>query len=131
MKLFVGTSGYSYPAWKGKFYPKDLPADQMLQFYAQHFRAVEINNTFFRLPKLDVVNQWLRAVPADFTFVIKSPRAVTHMRRLKNAESSLKSLVEFSGAFKRRLGPLLFQLPPNMKKDLVRLREFLSLLPSR
>ncbi len=131
MKLFVGTSGYSYPAWKGKFYPKDLPADQMLHFYAQHFGAVEINNTFFRLPKLDVVNAWLRAVPADFTFVIKSPRAITHMRRLKNAESSLKSLVEFSAPFKRRLGPLLFQLPPNMKKDVARLREFLSLLPSR
>src|SRR3954453_5971272 len=121
MKLFVGTSGYSYPAWKGKFYPKDLAADQMLHFYAQYFRAVEINNTFLRLPKLDVVNQWLRAAPAGFTFVIKSPRAITHMRRLKNAESSLTSLLDFTAAFRRRLGPLLFQLPPNMKKDVPRL----------
>jgi uncharacterized protein YecE (DUF72 family) len=131
MNIHVGTSGYSYPAWKGKFYPKDLRADQMLHYYAERFNTVEINNTFFRLPKLDVVKDWLAAAPADFTFVIKAPRAITHMRRLKNAESSLKSLLDFTAAFKRRLGPLLFQLPPNMKKDVGRLREFLSLLPAR
>jgi uncharacterized protein YecE (DUF72 family) len=131
MQLHVGTSGFSYPAWKGKFYPRDLPADGMLHYYGQHFNSVEINNTFFRLPKLDVVEQWLAAVPADFQFAMKAPRAITHMRRLKNARPSLKSLLDFSATFKRRLGPILFQLPPNMKKDVPRLREFLSLLPAR
>ena len=89
MKVYVGTSGFSYPAWKGRFYPNDLPADEMLRFYGERFQTVEINNTFFRLPTNEVVNQWLRAVPPDFKFVIKSPRAITHMRRLKNAGSSL------------------------------------------
>jgi uncharacterized protein YecE (DUF72 family) len=129
MNLYVGTSGYSYKEWKGTFYPRDLPDKQMLRFYGERFRTVEINNTFYRMPKAAVLEGWANEVPADFKFVLKAPQRITHMQRLKNAGDSVSHLLEVSAALKERLGLLLFQLPPNLKKDVQRLQEFLALLP--
>jgi uncharacterized protein YecE (DUF72 family) len=129
MTLHVGTSGYAYKEWKGSFYPEDLPAKDMLRFYAQHFRAVEINNTFYRLPKPSVLQAWAEQVPADFKFALKAPQRITHFQRLKGAASTLKDFLKVASTLKSQLGPLLFQLPPNMKKDAPRLKSFLKLLP--
>jgi len=129
MNLYVGTSGYSYKEWKGSFYPEDLPDKQMLRYYGEQFRSVEINNTFYRMPKESVLETWAEQVPGDFKFVLKASQRITHMQRLKNAGDSVTYLVKIAAVLKDRLGPLLFQLPPNMKKDLPRLREFLALLP--
>jgi len=131
MNLYVGTSGYSYKPWKGPFYPKDLPDKQMLHYYGEQFRTVEINNTFYRMPKASVLQAWAAEVPADFKFVLKASQRITHMKRLKDAGDSVSYLLEVAGELKERLGPLLFQLPPNLKKDVPRLRDFLALLPSK
>jgi uncharacterized protein YecE (DUF72 family) len=129
MNLYVGTSGYSYKEWNGSFYPEELPAKQMLRFYGKRFKTVEINNTFYRMPKAAVLEAWANDVPADFRFVLKASRRITHMQRLRNAGESLSYLLEVSAALKERLGLVLFQLPPNLKKDVQRLEEFLALLP--
>jgi uncharacterized protein YecE (DUF72 family) len=129
MNLHVGTSGYSYPKWKGVFYPQKLPVKQMLRFYGEHFRTVEINYTFRRLPAASVLETWAGAVPADFQFVLKAPQQITHVQRLKDAHASVASFLDIAGQLKERLGPLLFQLPPTLKKDAPRLRAFLALLP--
>jgi uncharacterized protein YecE (DUF72 family) len=130
MKFHIGTSGYSYKEWKGSFYPEKLPAKEMLGFYAQHFSTVEMNNTFYRMPTVEAVEAWAAQVPASFRLVLKAPQTITHRKRLKNVESDVAAFVEAAQALKKRLGPLLFQLPPNMKKDLPRLEEFLKLLPT-
>ena len=131
MNLYVGTSGYSYPKWKGKFYPKELPAQQMLRYYASHFRAVEINSTFYRMPEPSSLGGWAADVPKDFVFTFKAPQQITHRLRLKNAGDPARRFLNAVSGLRRRLGPLLFQLAPNMKKDAQRLRDFLALLPSR
>jgi uncharacterized protein YecE (DUF72 family) len=129
MTLYVGTSGYSYKEWKGNFYPQKLPANQMLKFYGEQFSTVEINNTFYRMPKASVLESWADSVPADFRFVLKASKQITHIKVLKEAGDSVSYLLEVAGALGPRLGPLLFQLPPTAKKDLPRLRAFLELLP--
>src|SRR4030095_10895914 len=129
MNLYVGTSGYSYKEWKGPFYPEDLPDKQMLRFYGERFRSVEINNTFYRMPKESVLEGRAGDVPADFKFVLKASQRITHMQRLKEAGDSVAYLLKTAAVLNERLGPLLFQLPPNMKKDAPRLRAFLELLP--
>ena len=131
MNLYVGTSGFSYKEWKGSFYPKDLPGEQMLLFYGEHFRSVEINSTFKRLPTSSVVKAWADAVAGDFKFALKASEQITHFRRLKDVGHLVSDLFRVAAALKNRLGPVHFQLPPNFKKDAARLREFLSLLPSR
>jgi uncharacterized protein YecE (DUF72 family) len=131
MNLYVGTSGYSYKEWKGTFYPKDLPNKQMLRYYGERFRTVEINYTFNSMPKLSVLQTWADAVPTDFKFVLKASRRITHIRRLKDAGDSVSEFLEVAGALKKRLGPLLFQLPPNLKKDVPRLGAFLASLPPK
>jgi uncharacterized protein YecE (DUF72 family) len=131
MNLYVGTSGYAYKEWKGAFYPKDLPNKQMLRYYGEHFRTVEINYTFNRVPEASVLAAWADAVPTDFKFVLKASRRITHIRRLKDAGDSVSDFLKVAGALKKRLGPLLFQLPPNLKKDVPRLCAFLALLPSQ
>lgn len=128
MHLFVGTSGYSYKEWKGAFYPEKLPQKEMLRYYAERFSTVEINNTFYRMPKPSVLESWAQQVPESFRFVLKAPQKITHFQRLKDAEDSTDYFVSTSAALKRRRGPLLFQLPPNLKKDLARLEAFLDLL---
>jgi len=131
MNLYVGTSGFSYKEWKGPFYPKDLPDKQMLHFYGERFRTVEINNTFYRMPKPGVLEAWTAEVPADFRFVIKASQRITHIQRLNDADGSLSYFLKVVVALQERLGPVLFQLPPNMKKDASRLRAFLELLPKQ
>jgi uncharacterized protein YecE (DUF72 family) len=130
VKVLVGTSGYSYKQWKGRFYPEDLPDSDMLTYYGTRFRSVEINNTFYRMPSRDVLGKWAERVPSEFVFVLKAPRRITHEKRLKAAEGEIGHLLEVSSVLGARLGPLLFQLPPFQKKDGPRLRDFLSLIPS-
>src|SRR5262245_30787238 len=129
MNFFVGTSGYSYPQWKGSFYPAKLPAREMLGFYAARFRTVEINNTFYRPPAASVLEAWAAQVAAEFRFVLKAPQEITHVRRLKDVGELASSFLEAAGTLEGRLGPLLFQLPPNFQKDVPRLRAFLAPLP--
>ena len=129
MDLYVGTSGYAYKPWKGPFYPEDLPDKQMLHYYGERFRSVEINNTFYRMPKASILEAWAAEVPTSFKFVIKAPQKITHIQRLKDTDGSVAYLLEIVSVLKDRLGPLLFQLPPHLKKDAARLRDFLALLP--
>ena len=131
MRVSVGMSGYAYKEWKGSFYPADLPADQMLAYYSQHFPTIEINNTFYRMPKESVILHWAEQVPNGFVFVLKASQRITHMSRLKDAGDSLGFFLRNASALGTALGPTLFQLPPNFKKDLPRLQEFLQLLPPR
>jgi uncharacterized protein YecE (DUF72 family) len=129
MNLYVGTSGYSYKEWKGTFYPEDLPDKQMLRYYGERFRSVEINNTFYRMPKPAMLEAWAAEVPKDFKFVIKASQQITHFKQLKDVDDLLSYLLEVTTTLDERLGPLLFQLPPHLKKDASRLRDFLALLP--
>jgi uncharacterized protein YecE (DUF72 family) len=131
MNLYVGISGYSYKPWKGKFYPKGLPDKQMLRYYGEHFRSVEMNDTFRGLPEPAILQARAADVPASFRFALKAPQRITHSKRLKDVDDLVAQLFKVAGALKKRLGPVLFQLPPNFKKDLPRLRAFLALLPSK
>jgi uncharacterized protein YecE (DUF72 family) len=130
MNLYVGSSGYSYKEWKGPFYPEKMPDKELLRFYGERFKSVEINNTFYRMPKASVLEAWAQEVPEDFKFVIKASQRITHQERLKDSGQSVNYLLEVTAALKNKLGPLLFQLPPFSQKDAARLREFLSLLPN-
>lgn len=130
MKLHVGTSGYSYKEWKGNFYPEDLPAKEMLAYYSRRLPAVEINNTFYRLPQPGMIENWKAQVPARFRFSIKASQRITHIKRLNNVADETKYLLETAALLEKRLGVVLFQLPPNMKKDAGRLKTFLELLPA-
>jgi uncharacterized protein YecE (DUF72 family) len=130
MSVYVGTSGFSYPKWKGTFYPAKMPAKDMLGFYAGRFRSVEINNTFYGPPDPAVLAGWAAQVPAHFRFAFKAPQEVTHFKRLKDVADPLARFLDSAGAISPQLGPLLFQLPPNFKKDVPRLRDLLALLPS-
>lgn len=129
MRVIVGTSGYSYKEWKGTFYPEDLPASKMLSFYAQHFRSVEINNTFYRMPEASTLERWASEVPGDFTFVLKAPQRITHSKKLVGAEGDVAFFLETAAALGEKLGPILVQLPPFLKCDVERLRTFLALFP--
>jgi uncharacterized protein YecE (DUF72 family) len=130
MNLHVGTSGYSYKEWKGNFYPEDLPAKEMLSYYSRRLHAVEINNTFYRLPQPSMIENWKEQVPENFRFSIKATQRITHIKRLKNCADETKYLIDTASLLDERLGVILFQLPPNSKKDAERLRDFLSLLPN-
>jgi uncharacterized protein YecE (DUF72 family) len=129
MELLAGTSGYSYKPWKGPFYPEDLRDDGMLAWYAGRLPTVEINNTFYQFPKKQLLEAWAAKVPPGFRFVIKAPRRITHIRRLKNVEDDTRFLLSTLEVLGERLGAILFQLPPNLQKDLPRLEAFLELLP--
>jgi len=130
MDLHVGTSGYSYKEWKGTFYPEDLSAKDMLSFYGERLGAVEINNTFYRLPKESVLDGWASQVPASFRFSIKASRRITHFARLKEeARDPTEYLLSTVGALGHKLGVILFQMPPNFKADVERLTAFLEMLP--
>ena len=131
MKLHAGTSGFAFKEWKGSFYPSDLKDDAMLGFYASRFPAVEINNTFYRLPKEHVLKEWAAQVPGPFTFAIKASQRITHHARLKpECASAVDFLLRNTSSLEGRLGPILFQLPPNLKRDIGRLRTFLDTLPA-
>jgi uncharacterized protein YecE (DUF72 family) len=129
MRLYVGTSGFSYKEWKGSFYPEDLPASGMLRYYAERLSAVEINNTFYRMPRSEMLAQWAAQVPEGFVFVLKASQRITHQKRLKEAGDAVDYFFRAARSLAERLGPVLFQLPPNLKKDLPRLVDFLAVLP--
>jgi len=130
VKVLVGTSGFAFKEWKGPFYPVDLADSEMLGFYASRFPTVEINNTFYRMPKENVLLGWASQVPDGFTFAIKASQRITHHARLKpQAAELVEYLVRTTSVLGPKLGPILFQLPPNLKKDLDRLLAFLALLP--
>ena len=130
-RLLAGASGYSFKEWKGSFYPEDIKADAMLAYYAARLPTVEINNTFYRMPKTSVLENWAATAPDGFRFAIKASRRITHMSRLRaeTSEESLGYLYRNLDALGNKRGPVLFQLPPFFKKDLPRLTEFLALLP--
>jgi uncharacterized protein YecE (DUF72 family) len=128
-RVRVGTSGYNYPEWKGSFYPADMKPAHMLPYYAERFSTVEINATFYRMPTATTVEGWAKAVPEAFTFVLKAPQRITHFARLKNVDDALRFFCDTARLLRARLGPLLFQLPPNFKKDVSRLGDLLVQLP--
>ena len=131
MRLYAGTSGFAYKEWKGSFYPEDLPNDGMLGYYASHFRACEINNSFYRIPAEKTLRQWTEQVPAEFRFILKASQKITHFTRLKaESRDSLEYFITIARALGDQLGPILFQLPPNMKADVPRLSAFLDFLPA-
>jgi len=128
-RLRAGTSGFDKP-WKGTFYPEDIKKPERLAYYAARLPTVEINNTFYRLPKPEVLESWFEQTPDDFQFAIKASRRITHIKRLNDVEDATTYLMETTEALKHKLGPFLFQLPPNAKKNTERLKTFLgTLLP--
>lgn len=129
VRLYVGTSGFSYPEWRGTFYPADLPADQMLAFYSRAFTTVELNNTFYRFPRLAQVDQWRQATPDGFRFSVKVHRNITHLKRLRDVDDLVGVQLERARRLGDRLGPLLVQLPPSLRRDVGLLRTFLALFP--
>ena len=130
-KLFAGTSGFAYPQWKPAFYPKDLPSKKFLAYYSRHLNSVEINYTFRRLPAASTLTNWIGATPEGFVFSLKAHQRITHFQRLKNAEEFtalfFQSLQPLHTA--RKLGPILFQLPPQFPCDQALLADFLATLP--
>jgi len=130
-RLLAGASGYSFKEWKGTFYPESIKPDAMLAWYSERLPTVEINNTFYRMPKVEVLESWGASTPAHFRFAIKASKRITHIARIKSesAAEPLGYLYRNLEALGAKRGPVLFQLPPNLKKDLPRLTEFLALLP--
>ena len=130
MRVRTGTSGFSYPAWKGHFYPPGTKRPDMLSFYAGKLGAVEINNTFYRMPKADLLERWRDSVPESFRFALKASRRITHHQRLKDAGDSVEYLFDTAKVLGEQLGPFLFQLPPYLRRDDDRLAAFLECLPA-
>ena len=130
MQIRVGTSGYSYKEWRGSFYPEKLKPAQMLGYYAERFAAVEINNTFYKMPERQVLERWAEQVPEGFVFVLKASQRITHRQRLSpESKQTVDILLEAAQGLGGKLGPILFQTPPFLKKDAARLEAFLELLP--
>lgn len=129
-QIFIGTSGWHYKHWKGPFYPRDIANRDLLEYYTRFFRCVEINNSFYRLPDCNVLNQWRESVPADFLFSVKASRYITHMKKLKDPEEPLERFLNRVAVLEDRLGPVLFQLPPSWHVNLKRLESFLDRLSS-
>jgi uncharacterized protein YecE (DUF72 family) len=130
MQRYVGTSGYSYKEWLGRFYPPKHPANAMLRYYAQHFNTVEINNTFYRMPAEAMLARWREEVATRFSFTLKAPRRITHDKRLRDAASDVAEFLRRASALGDRFGVAFFQLPPSMRKDVPLLADFLGILPS-
>jgi uncharacterized protein YecE (DUF72 family) len=130
VRLRAGTSGFNYDEWKESFYPPGLPAARRLAYYAGQFDTVEINATFYRMPTPKTLAAWAAAVPAGFAFGLKAPQRITHFGRLRGVDDPVRFFCETALTLGDRLGPLLFQLPPNFPRDLARLADFLALLPS-
>jgi len=129
MPYWVGTSGYNYPEWKGSFYPEKLPASKMLGFYAQRFTTVEINYTFYRVPNAKILAGWDRDTPPGFRLTLKAPKRITHIAKLKDCGELLGYFLGVSATLGPKLGVLLFQLPPYLRRDLTLLDSFLAQIP--
>lgn len=130
-RVLVGTSGFSYPAWRGTFYPEELPAKEMLAYYARELATVEINNTFYRLPTPALLTGWSRQTPPAFRFALKAPQRIAHQLRLRDAEEITRTFCGLAAKLGPKLGPLLFQLPPYLRFDAARLADFLAVLPPK
>jgi len=128
-EYYIGCSGWHYAHWRGLYYPKGLPASKWLQFYAQQFNTVELNNSFYRLPTEKAFVSWRESSPDNFAFAVKVSRFITHVKRLRNVESAPETFLSRARLLQNKLGPLLYQLPPNMKRNKEVLENFLSLLP--
>lgn len=128
-RYYIGTSGWHYDDWKGRFYPEKLPKTKWLEFYAQHYTTLELNNTFYRLPTENAFLNWYNASPQGFSFAVKVSRYITHIKRLKDCEEALANFMSRSALLKEKLGPLLYQLPPGLHRDDTLLSDFLSKLP--
>jgi uncharacterized protein YecE (DUF72 family) len=127
----IGTSGYHYRHWKGNFYPEDLSTAGMLSFYLNYFDTLELNNTFYRLPTVSALEAWRDAVPDNFIFAVKASRFLTHNKKLKDPENALENLLPRVDVLGKKLGPILFQLPPKWRLNLERLHELLAVLPRK
>jgi uncharacterized protein YecE (DUF72 family) len=130
-RIRIGTSGWSYAHWRRVFYPEGMPAGRWLRYYVRYFDTVEINNSFYNLPAEETLAKWRGDVPTQFVFAVKANRFITHMKKLKSVDDAVAVFMGRIGSLKRNLGPALFQLPPNLKYDYTRLRDFLDLLPRR
>jgi uncharacterized protein YecE (DUF72 family) len=129
--VHIGTSGWHYAHWRGPFYPANLRPDEMLRWYARHFDTVEINNSFYRLPTSEALAGWCRETPRDFCFAVKASRYITHNRKLNEPKDTVRKFLRQVRKLKRRLGPILFQLPPSWQVNVRRLETFLAALPRR
>ena len=130
MELRIGTSGWNYTEWRGSFYPKDMKPAGMLAYYVERFATVEVNNTFYRMPTAAAVTGWAAAAPAGFRFVLKAPQRITHFGRLRDVDEPVRQFCDTARLLGDKLGPLLFQLPPNFKVDASRLADLLAQLPA-
>jgi uncharacterized protein YecE (DUF72 family) len=130
VRILTGTSGYSYKEWVGPFYPEKTPASGMLRYYAERLPTVEINNTFYRMPDTSLLERWAGEVPAGFAFTLKAPQRITHIKRLKEVGDDVAEFTRRAAVLGDKLGMLLFQLPPSLRKDIPRLRDLLGALPS-
>lgn len=128
-KVYIGTSGYSYDHWKERFYPPDLPKKEWLAYYSEKLQSVEINNTFYHLPKEQIVEKWREEAPEDFVFSVKANRYITHSKKLKDSVAPVQNFLEKVKQLNEKLGPILFQLPPHWKPDIERLDKFTECLP--
>lgn len=130
MARWVGTSGYAYPEWRGSFYPEKMPTTKMLPYYAERFATVEINNTFYRMPSAKLLEGWSTATPERFKLTLKAPQRITHQARLKDCAEDVRYFLEVAATLGPKLGAVLFQLPPYLRKDLGLLDAFLETLPA-
>lgn len=128
-KIVIGTSGWNYRHWKGTFYPEDLPVKNWLKYYYEHFKSVELNTSFYHLPKRLTFENWRDAVPSEFIFTVKASRYITHITRLNDPEEPLKKFFDNAYGLENKLGPVLFQLPPGWKYNSDRFKEFVTFLP--
>ena len=129
MKIYVGTSGYAYKEWRGKFYPEKISPKEMLRFYSERLAAVEINNTFYRMPKESVLVSWGEQVPGGFVFALKAPQVITHLKRLRDVSEETRYFFRTLSVLDRKLGPALFQFPKSFRADRSALEDFLALIP--
>jgi len=128
--LWIGTSGYDYPEWRGSFYPPEVAAAKRLPYYASQFATVEINYTFYHLPSERTLAGWVAQTPPGFRFTLKAPKRITHVARLRNCGEPMRTFCGLAGSLRERLGAILFQLPPFLRKDLATLDEFLPTVPA-
>jgi uncharacterized protein YecE (DUF72 family) len=129
VKPWIGTSGFQYAEWKGTFYPEDLPANKMLPFYAERFSTTEINYTFHRIPAAKTIDNWKQLTPDNFRFALKAPQKITHWSKLRDCVDTLRYFYDVVSGLGEKLGPVLFQLPPNFRKDTFVLGDFVNGLP--
>ena len=128
-RVQIGTSGFSYSHWKNRFYPANLKSTEWLEYYCQHFSTVELNNTFYHLPSESALQRWYETTPDDFKFTVKASRYITHIKKLKDCSEPIDLFLERISILKNKLGPILFQLPPNLNKNLMKLESFFKLIP--